>query len=98
MKSSLMLLAWLGLLGALAQAQEKAPAQPPPAPSPREACQADMQKFCANVKPGHGRMRQCIIQHKDALSPACRDALLKATPRHRMPTKPVSPGASPTNT
>jgi Cysteine rich repeat len=76
---------WLIPLGCLtifsvAQAQER----PPPAQggsTVREACQADVQKFCPGVQPGGGRIRECIAAHKDELSPACRDALQSARAR-----------------
>lgn len=68
------------VLGLSAQAQE-APAPPPP--SVRQACQADIQKFCAGVQPGGGRIRACMAEHRDELSTACQDAL--ATVRAHRP-------------
>jgi hypothetical protein len=54
------------------------PMQSPPAqPPPRQACRADFQKFCADVRPGSGRVAQCLLEHKDKLSSGCRDALEK---------------------
>jgi Cysteine rich repeat len=63
-------LSCIGLFAVAAYAQEA-----PPAPTVRQACQADVQKFCAGVKPGGGRIRDCIAEHRDDLSQACRDAL-----------------------
>ncbi len=40
-----------------------------------EACTPDREKFCEGVKPGQGRMMQCLRAHKDELSQACKDAL-----------------------
>ncbi len=40
-----------------------------------EACTPDREKFCEGVKPGQGRMMQCLRTHKDELSQACKDAL-----------------------
>lgn len=58
-----------------------APAQPTPStptqPPMGQACRADFQKFCADVRPGSGRVAQCLLAHRDRLSPACHDALLK---------------------
>lgn len=43
--------------------------------SVREACRADYQRFCANVAVGGGRVRQCMMDNVDKLTPQCRDAL-----------------------
>lgn len=40
----------------------------------RQACQEDVKKFCADIKPGEGRIHQCLSQHEAKLSAACRDA------------------------
>lgn len=37
-----------------------------------DACDADMEKFCANVKEGEGRLAQCLIDHKSDISTNCR--------------------------
>jgi Cysteine rich repeat len=73
MKTWLIPLSCIWLFAVTAYAQETPPA--PPAPSVRQACQADVQKFCADVKPGGGRIRDCIAEHRDDLSQACRTAL-----------------------
>jgi hypothetical protein len=95
MKSSLILLGCLCLLSATAEAQKK-PSPPPSVPNPREACQADMHKLCAGVRPGRGRMRACLDSHKHELAAACRDALLKSAPTGTTPKKPMKMG-SPTS-
>lgn len=41
----------------------------------REACMADFQKLCANVQRGGGRIRQCMLDNADKLTPQCRDAM-----------------------
>jgi len=38
----------------------------------REACQPDVAKFCADVKPGGGRIVACLKQHSSELSDACK--------------------------
>jgi hypothetical protein len=38
-------------------------------------CQADLQKFCADVKPGQGRALACLDKHDKDVSPQCKDAL-----------------------
>ena len=35
-------------------------------------CRADIEKFCSDVKPGGGRMVECLRQHQSALSPECK--------------------------
>src|SRR6267142_1403534 len=35
------------------------------------ACRADAKTFCKDVKPGEGRMAECLKQHKAELSPDC---------------------------
>jgi hypothetical protein len=35
-------------------------------------CRADIQKFCADVKPGGGRVAACLKKHDAELSPACK--------------------------
>lgn len=39
----------------------------------RGACSADIEKFCKDVKSGHGQIAQCMKQHEEELSPACED-------------------------
>jgi len=38
----------------------------------KEACQDDVMKFCADVKPGHGRILKCLKGHENELSPDCK--------------------------
>ena len=35
-------------------------------------CSADVQKFCASVQPGGGRIMECLKAHEADLSPACK--------------------------
>lgn len=66
---------------------------PPPTPAPntptqgqmspermhkmREACGPDVKKFCHDVKPGGGRIIQCLEQHKADVSQTCNQLLSK---------------------
>lgn len=45
---------------------------------PRQACKADVAKFCADVPPGGGRIKACLEAHASALSDPCRAALAVA--------------------
>jgi hypothetical protein len=38
-------------------------------------CKDDMQKFCADVKPGEGRGLACLQKNKKDVSQPCKDAL-----------------------
>ena len=37
-----------------------------------QACEDDLQQYCAGVKPGEGRIAQCLKDHKDKLSAECK--------------------------
>jgi hypothetical protein len=45
-----------------------------PSDAVKQACQADVQKFCANVQPGGGAVTQCMRSHALGLSHQCRAA------------------------
>lgn len=38
-------------------------------------CAADAKKFCGDVKPGGGRIAQCMKAHEAQLSPACQEGM-----------------------
>ena len=40
-------------------------------------CAADIQKFCKDVKPGEGRIIECLKSHQSKLSQACSSMLAK---------------------
>jgi hypothetical protein len=56
----------------------------PPGPSQETiaalhaACDADIQKLCPGIQPGGGRILACLKQNKDAVSDACKQAIVKA--------------------
>jgi hypothetical protein len=41
----------------------------------KEACQSDVEKFCANVQPGGRRVGACLREHASELSQACQAAV-----------------------
>ncbi|MFG1421115.1 cysteine rich repeat-containing protein [Roseixanthobacter liquoris] len=58
---------------ALAQA-----AAPASVKAAQKACRADVQKLCAGVQPGGGRIVQCLQKQPDQVSEGCRTALAAA--------------------
>jgi hypothetical protein len=44
----------------------------------RQACEADAQKFCKDVKPGQGRIVKCLRVHEKDLSPECKAKMTEA--------------------
>jgi hypothetical protein len=46
------------------------------APTRKEGpCAADVKKLCPGVKPGEGRIHQCMTSHEAEISPACREVI-----------------------
>lgn len=41
---------------------------------PHTACKVDVEKFCKDIKPGGGRIIQCLKSHAAELSPTCSAA------------------------
>lgn len=56
-------------------------------------CRADVAKFCKEVKPGHGRLAQCMKQHEAELSPACSDYIYEGKEKARDFAKACRPDA-----
>lgn len=56
-------------------AQVPASAQSDPMAAARAACSADLQQFCADVQPGGGRILSCLKEHRDQVSPTCKQAV-----------------------
>jgi hypothetical protein len=52
-------------------------------------CSKDIEKFCAGVKPGGGRLIKCLKPHVDELTPACRKELQSITAKGSAAKKPV---------
>lgn len=48
------------------------------AASGHSACREDSAKFCKDVKPGGGRLAQCLKAHESELAPACRESMAAA--------------------
>ena len=50
-----------------------------------QACAADIDRLCAGVPPGEGRIKACMKAHILDLSAPCFDALLKAITAEKEP-------------
>lgn len=60
----------------------------------RQACQDDVQKFCAQVDPGRGNIKRCLHQHHDELSQTCKDQIAQHH-RKRGRRAHATPGSTP---
>ena len=47
------------------------------AQSAQQACAPDIQKYCAGVPQGEGKIAECLRSHKQELSPACQSGMAK---------------------
>ena len=88
MRSSLLLLAMLGL------SSNVAVAAPASNSGPRTACKADVEKLCSGVQRGSGRIAACLKQNEAQVSAACKDALSKSREKGATPGS-SSPQSSP---
>jgi hypothetical protein len=43
-----------------------------------QACAADVRTLCPGLEPGGGRLKQCLREHAEKVSPECRTALREA--------------------
>lgn len=48
-----------------------------------DACREDVAAHCAAVRPGGGRLRECLQQHASELTPGCRQGLKEAIEQTR---------------
>jgi Cysteine rich repeat len=53
------------------------------------ACKQDMQTLCSDVKPGEGRVKECMKSHREQLSAGCK-AAIKANHSERSAQPPAS--------
>ena len=69
----------------------------------RAACAQDVQKLCANVPSGGGRIFACLKQHQDQVSDGCKQAVAKAMGQANggagmPPATPSAPASAPSST
>ncbi len=58
-------------------------AQSAPTPKARAACMADVQRLCAGVTPGGGRIMRCLRDHQSEVSEGCKAAVAERQAEHR---------------
>jgi hypothetical protein len=51
----------------------------------QKSCQADKEKFCKDVQPGHGRVAVCLNEHVNDLSAACKNVVTKVAEHMNAP-------------
>jgi hypothetical protein len=69
----------LTILGlAIAVALAAAPSQATEAEKIARACAGDIERLCAGVPPGEGRIKACMKAHVTELSAPCFDAIMAA--------------------
>ena len=61
----------------------------------RAGCTDDVQRLCAGVQPGGGRILACLKEHKDAVSDKCKQAAQQAAAMSGGNPAPTSPSAPP---
>ena len=68
----------LGMIAVLAGAFGLMTMASPAHAHTESACKDDVKKFCGDVKPGGGAIRDCLKQHQADLSQACKDNIAEA--------------------
>jgi hypothetical protein len=61
----------------------------------RTACASDVQKLCADVQPGGGRVIACLKQHQQDVSDGCKRAVQSAMQPQQAPAATQQPAAEP---
>jgi hypothetical protein len=75
-------LALSGLAPAPLWASDMPPAQEGGASKGVKACHEDIERFCAKVEPGDGRLGRCLERNRRKLSSACRRFVLHGGKEH----------------
>jgi hypothetical protein len=61
----------------------------------RQACQDDVQEFCAGIQPGGGNLLRCLRQHQDQLSKTCQEQTEQAQQNWHRHTKSATGSNAP---
>lgn len=75
----------MGLALGTALALAAAPSQAQEAHPIARACAGDIERLCAGVPPGEGRIKACMKAHISEVSAPCFDALLGAIAAEKEP-------------
>jgi cysteine rich repeat protein len=57
----------------------------------RASCKADVEKLCANVERGEGRIVQCLKENEAKLSTPCKAAVAQAQAQGKAAAAPAAP-------
>lgn len=66
-------------VGAFAQQQQFGQPPNPQQELKKEAlktCEPDIKRLCGRVEPGEGRIKACMTQHAQSISPQCKQAIM----------------------
>ena len=72
---TLILAATLSFTANLALSEDKPDGKPKPSEGARQGsrpCEEEIKRLCPDIKPGDGRIAECIRQHEKEFSPQCR--------------------------
>jgi Cysteine rich repeat len=75
----------LGFVLGAAVVLATAPSQAQDAKTIARACASDIERLCAGVPPGEGRIKACMKAHITELSAPCFDTLLSAVASEKEP-------------
>src|SRR5258708_4103481 len=53
------------------------------------ACKEDMKKLCGDIKPGDGKMHDCMMAHEADISQACKDNMKEGKEKWKEKKKEV---------
>lgn len=61
----------------------------------QRACYSDYKKFCSDVERGGGRVKKCFMEHREELSPGCREAMDEKLAEQAKTTAPAATTTAP---
>ena len=61
----------------------------------KRACKADVEKLCADAKPGGGEIPKCLHDHEADLSDTCKQAMARRHARHEQKSSEKSSEPAP---
>jgi Cysteine rich repeat len=85
------IIAAISVLGFTAMSAFAADAPPRSASPIGAACKQDVQTLCKDIQPGEGRVKECLMAHRDQWSPGCKAAIKE---NHREKSEQAAAAAS----